>query len=66
MSGHRMYHVKLSSKERGQLEGLTRSGATSVRRHRRARVLLLADEAPTGCSLCDAEIASACGLSATR
>jgi hypothetical protein len=36
--------VKLSKEQREKLEELTRRGTISVRKHKRARVLLLADE----------------------
>ena len=39
------YHVKLSSTQRDELEKLTRSGTIKVRKYKRARILLLADEA---------------------
>jgi transposase len=41
----RKYHVKLSATQRDELEKLTRSGTIKVRKYKRARVLLLADEA---------------------
>ena len=41
----RKYHVKLSPAQREELEKLTRSGTIKVRKYKRARVLLLADEA---------------------
>jgi transposase len=39
------YHVKLSATQRDELEKLTHSGTIKVRKYKRARVLLLADEA---------------------
>lgn len=38
------YRVTLSKEQRGKLEDLTRRGTISVRKYKRARVLLLADE----------------------
>jgi putative transposase len=40
----KIYPVKLSKKQRTQLEHLTRKGTTNVRTIKRARILLLADE----------------------
>ena len=51
------YHVRLSASERADLERLTSGGVTSVRKYKRARVLLLADESNGGCALRDGEIA---------
>ena len=51
------YHVSLSVSERSKLARLTSGGVSSVRRYKRARVLLLADEAPGQQVLRDAEIA---------
>ena len=39
------YRIKLSASERSTLERLTSGGVSSIRRYKRARVLLLADEA---------------------
>jgi len=39
------YHVKLSKVQRERLQELTSSGTIKVRKYKRARVLLLADEA---------------------
>ena len=51
------YRVKLSKEQQEKLEELTRRGSMSVRKYRRARVLLLADEnSELGCKK-DAEVA---------
>lgn len=39
------YHVKQSATQRDELEKLTRGGTVKVRKYKRARILLLADEA---------------------
>lgn len=39
------HHVRLSAAQRSELEKLTSSGTIKVRKYKRARVLLLADEA---------------------
>lgn len=54
----KMYHVKLTSEERNELEALTRKGEVQVRVYRRARILLLADE-----GFKDAEIMTRTGSS---
>ena len=57
------YRVKLSKVQREQLQELTSSGTIKVRKYRRARVLLLANEAHReGCKT-DAEIAERVGIS---
>ena len=57
------YRVKLSKVQREQLQELTSSGTIKVRKYRRARVLLLANEAHReGCKT-DAEIVERVGIS---
>ena len=57
------YRVKLSKVQREQLQELTSSGTIKVRKYKRARVLLLANEAHReGCKT-DAEIAERVGVS---
>ena len=51
------YRVKLSQEQRKKLEDLTRRGTVSVRKYKRARVLLLADENSERAGKKDAEIA---------
>lgn len=51
------YRVKLSASERNELARLTSGGVSSIRRYKRARVLLLADEANGHPGLRDTEIA---------
>ena len=51
------YRVKLSQEQRGKLEELTRRGTVSIRKYKRARVLLLADENSEHAGKKDAEIA---------
>lgn len=45
MPSKKKYRVELSSAQRDELEKLTRSGTIKVRKYKRARILLLADEA---------------------
>lgn len=57
------YRVKLSDVEQGKLQELTSSGTIKVRKYKRARVLLLADEAhKEGCKS-DKEIAERVDIS---
>jgi transposase len=57
------YRVKLSKVQREQLQELTSSGTIKVRKYKRARVLLLANEAHReGCKT-DAEIVERVGIS---
>lgn len=51
------YHVKLSAAQRDELEKLTRSGTIKVRVYKRARILLLADEAHKDGAKSDEQIA---------
>jgi transposase len=51
------YRVKLSQEQREKLEELTKGGTVSVRKYKRARVLLLADENSERGGKKDAEIA---------
>lgn len=57
------YHVRLFTEERADLDRLTSGGVTSVRRYKRARVLLLADEAHGHQVLPDEEIAKLADVS---
>jgi transposase len=59
------YHVKLAAAERDKLEKLTRSGTIKVRVYKRARVLLLADEAQQDGAKSDEQIAELVDISAT-
>ena len=57
------YRVKLSKVQRERLQELTNSGTIKVRKYKRARVLLLANEAhKEGCKT-DGEIAERVGIS---
>jgi transposase len=57
------YRVKLSKVQRERLQELTNSGTIKVRKYKRARVLLLANEAhKEGCKT-DEEIAKRVGIS---
>ena len=51
------YPVRLSASERADLARLTSGGVTSVRKYKRARVLLLSDDSNGPCALHDREIA---------
>ena len=51
------YPVRLSASERADLERLTSGGVISVRKYKRARVLLLADESKGRRALRDEELA---------
>jgi transposase len=51
------YHVKLSAAQRDELEKLTGSGTIKVRVYKRARILLLADEAHEDGAKSDGQIA---------
>ena len=55
------YRVRLTEEERKELDGQVNTGTGSARRLRRARILLMADEAQAGGGWCDAEIAKALG-----
>lgn len=52
------YHVVLSSEQRDELTRTSTSQRQSARERRRARILLLADEAQEGGAAADAEIAA--------
>ena len=58
------YRVRLTAEERKELDGQVNTGTGSARRLRRARILLMADEAQAGGGWCDAEIAKALGAHA--
>ena len=58
------YRVRLTEEERKELDGQVNTGTGSARRLRRARILLMADEAQAGGGWCDAEIAKALGAHA--
>ena len=49
------YRVRLTEEERKELDGQVNTGTGSARRLRRARILLMADEAQAGGGWCDAE-----------
>ena len=55
------YRVRLTAEERKELDPQVNTGTGSARRLRRARILLMADEAQAGGGWCDAEIAKALG-----
>ena len=55
------YRVRMTEEERKELDGQVNTGTGSARRLRRARILLMADEAQAGGGWCDAEIAKALG-----
>lgn len=57
------YQVKLSKRERNELSSLTSQGTINVRRYKRARVLLLADERHPKGGKSDEQIASQVELS---
>lgn len=52
------YRVKLNKKERSELKSLTGRGTSNIRRYKRARVLLLADERHPEGGKSDKQIAS--------
>ena len=56
--------VRMTAEERKELDGQVNTGTGSGRRLRRARILLMADEAQAGGGWCDAEIAKALGAHA--
>ena len=56
------YRVTLSQQEREELQGLVNKGQGQARRLRRARILLMADEAQENGGWKDADIAQALGL----
>jgi hypothetical protein len=56
------YKVTLTEGERGQLEGLTRSGKTAASKFVHARALLLCDAGPHGSSWKVADVAEALGV----
>ena len=56
------YRVRLTAEERKELETEVNTGTGSGRRLRRARILLMADEAQVGGGFNDAEIAKANAL----
>ena len=58
---NKRYHVELEAAERQALEALTRRGRIDARKLKRARVLLLADEADGGPGLPDEEVAQTVG-----
>ena len=51
------YKIELTPQERGELIGLTMRGSTKVRKFKRAKILLLADENHSQGGLTDKEIA---------
>ena len=57
------YHVRLSKAQRDELESLARSGTVKVRKYKRARILLLADEAHKGGRKRDEQIAELADVS---
>ena len=57
------YRIKLKQAERETLQELTRSGTIKVRTYKRARILLLADEARKGSSKSDEQIAEQVSVS---
>lgn len=57
------YHVNLTQVQRDELEKLTRSGTIKVRKYKRARVLLLADEAHKDGHRSDEQIAELVDIS---
>ena len=58
------YRVSLTSEERKELDTQVNTGTGSGRRSRRARILLMADEAQESGGFKDAEIAKALGVHA--
>jgi transposase len=57
----KIYKVTLTSEEREELSGLVNKGQVQARRSRRARILLMADEAQENGGWKDADIAKALG-----
>ena len=55
------YRVRMTAEERKELDGQVNTGTGSGRRLRRARILLMADEAQAGGGWCDAEIGQGIG-----
>ncbi len=62
---NKLYRVTLTPDERADLERLTRTGTAAAAKIRKARVLLLADEAEGGPARSDAEIMAAVGVGKT-
>ena len=58
------YRVFLNGKKRSNLKRLINTGTEKARKLTRARILLLADESPSGLSKTDKEIIEALGVSA--
>ncbi len=59
----KVYHVVLTSEERGTLQTLITQGTAAARALTRARILLKADEAPDGPAWTDTRIAAALDVS---
>ena len=57
------YHVKLSAHQRAELEKLTGRGTIQVRKYKRARVLLLTDEAHPEGGKSDQQVGQQVGIS---
>jgi len=58
------YRVFLNGKKRSNLKRLINTGTEKARKLTRARILLLADESPSGLSKTDKEIIETLGVSA--
>ena len=59
----KVYRVRLTKKQRKELKKMTHQGLISARKHNRAQVLLLSDEARVGGAKPDQEIAEVVGIS---
>lgn len=60
---HKIYHVTLTDDERSQLDDIIRKGKAAARVQTHARILLKAEEAPTGPGWTDEQISAALDVS---
>jgi hypothetical protein len=56
---HKIYHVTLTDDERSQLDDIISKGKAAARVQTHARILLKAEEAPTGPGWTDEQISAA-------
>ena len=61
----KIYRVNLTKKDRIHLEKLTTKGTISIRKYKRASILLYSDESNPDCCLTDFEICRILGVSKT-
>jgi transposase len=65
MNYNTKYVVRLTSEERGQLEGLVNKGRVAAAKRRRAQILLKADAGSSGCGCTDEQVAEALEVGTT-